>query len=89
MTGDDLGANDAIGVPGILPSRASKTSFVTTASGQTLYAHQMSCRHRHCCRRPPPTPSLRPCCCRRPRPPTTFRPNCRHCRRRPPPTPSL
>ena len=87
MTGDDLAAIDAInaiGVPGILLSRAAKTSFVTTASGRALYTHQMS-RRRHCRRRSPP--SLRPCC--RPRPPTTLCPNRRHCRRRPPPPPSL
>ena len=82
MTGDDLAASDAIGIPGIIPSRAAKTSFVTTAGGRALYAHQIfrPRSHRHCCRPPPPTPSLRPCChrCHRLRP-----------HRRPSPTPSL
>ena len=41
MTGDNLAAIDPIGVPSILPSRAAKTSFVTTASGRALYAHKM------------------------------------------------
>ena len=71
MTGDDLAANDAIGVPGILPSRAAKTSFVMTASRRALYDHQML-RPRprlHCCCRPPPTPYL--CPRRRPSPTPT------------------
>ena len=48
MNGDNLAATDAIGVLGILPSRAAKTSFVTTASGRALYAHQMFCPRRCC-----------------------------------------
>ena len=92
MTGDELAASDAIGIPGIIPSRAAKTSFVTTAGGRALYAHQIFrchclCPHRRPSPTPslhPPTPSLRPCC--RPRP--------RLCPRifpclRPSPTPSL
>ena len=82
LTGDDLASSDAIGIPGIILSRAAKTSFVTTAGGRALYTHQIfrPRSHRHCCRRPPPTPSLRPCChrCHRLRP-----------HRRPSPTPSL
>ena len=82
MTGDDLAASDAIGIPGIIPSRTAKTFFVTTAGGRALYTHQIFRlrSHRHCCRPPPPTPSLRPCChrCHRLRP-----------HRRPSPTPSL